>query len=95
MAHVKESHTLALLQIPHEILVKEVTEDTVSGRELVSATVPTIVTVEEPSQASEGKSDPVPTLQGSFSPLPRGNISCSLKGFSTRRFIWRKWKATH
>ena len=60
MASVRESHILALLQIPHDILVEEVTEDTVSGRELVSVTVPTIFTVEEPSQASEGKSDPVP-----------------------------------
>ena len=95
MAPVKESHTLALLQIPHDILIEEVTEDTVSGRELVSVTVPTIVTVEESSQTSEGKSDPMPNLQGSFSPLPEGDISGSPKGFSTRRFIWRKWKATH
>ena len=36
MAPGKESHTLALLQIPHDILVEEVTEDTVAGRELVS-----------------------------------------------------------
>ena len=49
MAFVRESHTLALLQIPHDILVEEVTEDIVSGRELVSVTVPTIVTVEESS----------------------------------------------
>ena len=69
MALVKESHTLALLQIPHDILVEEVTEDTVPGRELVSVTIPTIVTVEEFSQTSEGKSDPMPDLQGSFSPL--------------------------
>ena len=69
MAHVQETHTLALLQIPYEILIEEVTENTVSRRELVSVTVPTIVTVEESSQTYEGKSDPVPTLQGSFSPL--------------------------
>ena len=69
MALVNESHTLALLQIPHDILVEEVIEDTVSGRELVSVTVSTIVTVEESSQTSEGKSDPMPELQGSFSPL--------------------------
>ena len=87
MAPVKESHTLALLQIPHDILIEEVTEDTVSGRELVSITVPTIVTVEESSQTSEGKSDPMPNLQGSFSPPPRGNISGSPKGFSTHIFI--------
>ena len=64
MAPCKESHTLALLQIPHDILVEELTKDTVSGREILSVTVPTIVTVEEPSQASEGKSDPTPNLQG-------------------------------
>ena len=87
MASVQESHTLALLQIPHDILVEEVTEDTVSGRKLVSVTVPTIVTVEESSQTSEGKSDPEPTLQGSFFSPPRGNISGSPKGFSTHRFI--------
>ena len=81
MAPCTESHTLALLQIPHEILVKEVIEDTVSGREMVSITVPTIFTVEEPSQASEGKSDPVPTLQGSFSTLPVGSSLDPLKDF--------------
>ena len=47
MAPCKESHTLALLQIPHDILIEEVTEDTGSGQEMVSVTVPTIVTVEE------------------------------------------------
>lgn len=57
-------------------------------------TVPTIVTVEEPSQASEGKFDSLPINRIIFS-LPRGNISGSIIGFSTRRFIWRKWKATH
>ena len=81
MAPVKESHTLALLQIPHDILVEEVTEDTVSGRELVSVTVPTIVTVEESSQTSEGKYDPMPNLQGSFSPLPEGTSLAPLRDF--------------
>ena len=95
MALVKESHTLALLQIPHDILVEEVTEDTVSGRELVSVTMPTIVTVEESSQTSEGKSDPMPEYTRIIFSPHKGNISVSLKGFSTRRFIWRKWKATH
>ena len=70
MAPCKESHTLALLQIPHDILVEEVTKDTVSGREIASVTVPTIVTVEEPSHAFERKSNSMPNLQGSFSPLP-------------------------
>ena len=81
MTLVKESHTLALLQIPHDILVEEVTEDIVSGRELVSVTVPTIVTVEESSQTSEGKSDPMPNLQGSFSPLTEGTSLSPLKDF--------------
>ena len=82
MALVKESHTLALLQIPHDILVEEVTEDTVSGRELVSVIVPTIVTVEESSQTSEGKSDPMPYLQGSFSPLTEEtSLSSPLRDF--------------
>ena len=81
MALVKESHTLALLQIPHDILVEEVTEDTVSGRELVSVTVPTIVTVEESSQTSEGKSDSMPELQGSFSPLTEGTSLSPLRDF--------------
>ena len=81
MAPCKESHTLALLQIPHDILIEEVIEDTVSGREMESVTVPTIVTVEEPSQASEGKSDPMPLLQGSFSPLPEGTSLAPLRDF--------------
>ena len=81
MAPCTESHTLALLQIPHDILIEEVIEDTVSGQEMVSVTVPTIVTVEEPSQASEGKSDPMPLLQGSFSPLPEGTSLAPLRDF--------------
>ena len=81
MAPCKESHTLALLQIPYDILVEEVTEDIVSGREIVYVTVPTIVTVEEPSQASEGKSNPMPNLQGSFSPLPKGTSLAPLRDF--------------
>ena len=81
MTPCKESHTLALLQISHDILIKEVTEDTMSGREMVSVTVPTIVTVEEPSQAFEGKSDPMPILQGSFSPLPEGTSLALLRDF--------------
>ena len=81
MASVRESHTLALLQIPHDIHVEEVTDDTVSGRELVSVTFLTIVTVEESSHTSEGKSNPVPTLQGSFSPLPEGTSLAPLRDF--------------
>ena len=51
------------------------------GRELVSVTVPTIVTVEESSQTSEGKSDPMPELQGSFSPLTEGTSLSPLRDF--------------
>ena len=86
MAPGKESHTLALLQIPHDILVEEVNEDTVSGWEIMSVTVPTIVTVEEPSQDSEGKSDPMPTLQGSFSPLLEGTSLAPLRDFPLADF---------
>ena len=81
MVPCKESHILALLQIPHDILIEDVTEEIVSGREMESVTVPTIVTVEEPSQASEGKSDPMPLLQGSFSPLPEGTSLAPLRDF--------------
>ena len=81
MAPCKESHTVALLQIPHDIFIEEIIEDTASGHELQLGTVPTIVTVEEPSQASEGKSDPMPLLQGSFSPLPEGTSLAPLRDF--------------
>ena len=43
--------------------------------------MPTIVTVEEPSQAFEGKYDPMPLLQGSFSPLPEGTSLAPLRDF--------------
>ena len=46
------------------------THDTERGVHIESVTVPTIVMVEEPSQASEGKSDSEPPLIESFSPLP-------------------------
>ena len=81
MAPCKESHTLVLLQIPHYILIEEVIEDTVSGWEMESVTVPTIVTVEEPSQGSEGKSGPMPILQGSFSTFPEGTSLAPLRDF--------------
>ena len=44
-------------------------------------TVPTIVTVEEPSQASEGKSDSEPSNSESFSPLPEGTSLAPLRDF--------------
>ena len=45
-------------------------------------TVPTIVTVEEPSQDSEGKSDSSPINTESFSPLPKGTSLPPLRDFS-------------
>ena len=43
--------------------------------------VPTIVTAEEPSQASKGKSDSSPTNSESFSPLPEGTSLDPLRDF--------------
>ena len=44
--------------------------------------MPTIVTVEEPSQVSEGKSDSVPlSIYGSFSPLPGFKPLAPLRDF--------------
>ena len=43
--------------------------------------VPSIVTVEEPSQAVEGKSDSQPLLIESFSPLSEGTSLASLRDF--------------
>ena len=48
------------------------TQDTVKAEHLQLVTVPTIVTVEVPSQASEGKFDSLPNQIESFSPLPEG-----------------------
>ncbi|OKX69591.1 hypothetical protein AXD71_14935, partial [Listeria monocytogenes] len=74
MASCIESSTNPLLTMGDNFRVEEL-EDTWSGEHLgvfdFFDTVPTIVTVEEPSQVSEGKSDSVPnSLYGSFSPLP-------------------------
>ena len=44
-------------------------------------TVPTIVMVEEPSQASEGKSDSSPTNSDPLSPLPEGASLAPLRHF--------------
>ena len=85
MAPCTESHTLALLQIPHDILIEEI-KDTVSDEGLRLVIVPTIVTVKEPSQASEGKSDPMPLLQRSFSPLPEGTSLAPLRDFPLASF---------
>ena len=61
MAYCNESSTLSLLTVGENIqLVK--TQDTLEGEHnlIEMVTVPTIVTVEKPSQASEGKSDSLP-----------------------------------
>ena len=71
MAPCTESHTLTLFQVPYDILIEEI-QDTVSREEFQLVIVPNIVTVDEPSHASEGKYDPMPLLQGPFSPLPEG-----------------------
>ena len=69
MAIVSESSTPPLITMgEHETLSD--TQDTQREEHVESVTVPTIVTVEEPSQASEGKSDSQPLLIESFSPLP-------------------------
>ena len=61
MAHCTESSTLPLLTMGENIQLVE-TQDTHAGEHklIKMVTVPTIVTVEEPSQASEGKSDSLP-----------------------------------
>ena len=74
MASCIELSTNPLLTMEDNFKVEEL-EDTWSGEHLGGFyffdTVPTIVTVEEPSQVSEGKFDSVPnSLYGSFSPLP-------------------------
>ena len=61
MAHCTESSTLSLLTMGENIKLVE-SLDTLAGEHklIEMVTVPTIVTVEEPSQASEGKSDSSP-----------------------------------
>ena len=74
-------------------------EDTWSGEHIGDSsfydTVPTIVTVEEPSQASEGKSDSLPPNSESFSPLPEGTSLAPLRDFPLVVFTGKKWKATY
>ena len=53
MVPCTESSTLLLLTIGENIRIEEI-EDTLSGEHNMLVTVPTIVTVEEPSQASKG-----------------------------------------
>ncbi|KAK1397586.1 hypothetical protein POM88_007449 [Heracleum sosnowskyi] len=85
LAICNESSTLPLLTMGEDIQIQE-TQDTLSGEHLGSETVPTIVTVEVPSQASEGKSDSLPSITESFSPLPEGTSLAPLRDFSLAVF---------
>ena len=77
MASCTESRTIPFYTMGDNFRVEEL-EDTWSGEHVGDFnffdTVPTIVMVEEPSQASEGKSDSEPSISESFSPLPEGKI---------------------
>ncbi|KAK1403702.1 hypothetical protein POM88_003307 [Heracleum sosnowskyi] len=81
LATCNESRTLPLLTMGENIQIEE-SQDTLLGEHLGSETVPAIVTVEVPSQASEGKSDYLPLLIESFSPLPEGTSLALLRDFS-------------
>ncbi|KAK1360479.1 hypothetical protein POM88_044953 [Heracleum sosnowskyi] len=83
MASCTESSTLPLLTMGEDIHLDD-TQDTMSGEHFTFdfETVPTIVTVEVPSQASEGKSDSLPPIIESFSPLPEGTSLAPLRDFS-------------
>ncbi|KAK1394240.1 hypothetical protein POM88_013296 [Heracleum sosnowskyi] len=83
MASCTESSTLPLLTMGEDIHIDD-TQDTMPGEHFTFdfETVPTIVTVEVPSQASEGKSDSSPTQIESFSPLPEGTSLAPLRDFS-------------
>ncbi|KAK1370204.1 hypothetical protein POM88_036296 [Heracleum sosnowskyi] len=83
MASCTESSTLPLLTMGEDIHIDD-TQDTMSREHFTFdfETVPTIVTVEVPSQASEGKSDSSPPIIESFSPLPEGTSLAPLRDFS-------------
>ncbi|KAK1364988.1 hypothetical protein POM88_040549 [Heracleum sosnowskyi] len=85
LATCNESSTLPLLTMGEDIQIEE-TQDTLLGEHLGSETVSTIVTVEVPSQASEGKSDSLPPIIESFSPLPEGTSLAPLRDFSLAVF---------
>ncbi|KAK1363598.1 hypothetical protein POM88_039159 [Heracleum sosnowskyi] len=80
MATCTESSTLSLLTMEENIPIDD-TRDTLLGEHLGYDTVPTIVTVEVPSQASEGKFDSLPNQIKSFSPLPEGTSLAPLRDF--------------
>ncbi|KAK1396442.1 hypothetical protein POM88_006305 [Heracleum sosnowskyi] len=83
MTSCTESSTLPLLTMGEDIHL-DYTQDTMQGDHFTFdfETVPTIVTVEVPSQASEGKSDSSPPIIESFSPLPEGTSLAPLRDFS-------------
>ncbi|KAK1356366.1 hypothetical protein POM88_049622 [Heracleum sosnowskyi] len=83
MASCTESSTLPLLTMGEDIQIDD-SQDTMQGEHFTFdfETVPTIVTVEVPSQASEGKSDSSPPIIESFSPLPEGTSLAPLRDFS-------------
>ena len=80
MESYTESRTLSLLTMGEEIHIEEI-QDTQAGEHMMLVTVPTIVTVEEPSQASEGKSYSSPSNSESFSPLPEETSLAPLRDF--------------
>ena len=80
MAICIESSTLPLLTMGEDIHIEEI-QDTQAGEHMLIVTVPTIVMVEEPSQASEGKSDSSPSNLESLSPLPEGKSMAPLRDF--------------
>ena len=80
MAPCTESIILPLLTMGEEIHIEEI-QDTQEGEHMMLVTVPKIVTVEEPSQASEGKSDSSPSNSESFSPVPEGTSLAPLRDF--------------
>ncbi|KAK1389145.1 hypothetical protein POM88_017323 [Heracleum sosnowskyi] len=87
MASCTESSTLPLLTMGEDIQL-DYTQDTMQGEHFTFdfETVPTIVTVEVPSQASEGKFDSSPPIIESFSPLPEGTSLAPLRDFSLAVF---------
>ncbi|KAK1369616.1 hypothetical protein POM88_035708 [Heracleum sosnowskyi] len=80
MAIYPESSTLPLLTMGEYIPIDD-TQDTLLGEHIGFDKVPTIVTVEVPSQAFEGKSDSLPSQIESFSPLPEGTSLAPLRDF--------------
>ena len=69
-----------LLTMGEDICIEEI-QGTQAGEHNLMVTVPTIVTVEEPSHASEGKSHSSPTNSESFSPLPEGTSLAPLRDY--------------